>query len=213
MNKWIDILTEREERDTPLLWSWDMTGNMLELSVPAGIKNEITKYRQSVLQVGKIIQRIRNTYPDSGESLSVQLFPNLMDIGLVAVVRAPESNKLKKIDLPKNGKAIQFEDLLEKGKKEFSLDVDKIESKTTELVEDETDSDSLQTFVLSSAVSNPFVWVRTGYFLELIQNFHSDKLTGKVLKTVENIDKPTKQQVISELKKNIIPQALILIQK
>lgn len=212
MEKWIDILTEREDQTIPLLWSWDLSGNILELSVPAGIKNEIDKYRLSVLQVGKIIQRIRNSYPDSSEKPSVQLFPNLMDIGLVAVVRAPETNMLKTSGLSINGKSESFEDLLEKGRKDFSLNMDEI--KLTENLQNsiQTDSGEYRTYLLSCSVSNPFVWVRTGYFLELIQNFYTEKLLNKKLKTIEKIDNTTKQELSSILQKNTIPQALIMIE-
>lgn len=212
MDKWINILTERENQTMPLLWSWDMSGNILELSVPAGVKNEIDSYRQSVLQVGKMIQRIRNSYHGSEEKPTVQLFPNLMDIGLVAVVRAPDSYKPKATELPENGKAKTFNDLLELGKNEFSLDVDQIDLTEKEFADFQIEPGKFRTYLLSSGVSNPFVWVRTGYFLEHIQNFHTGKLMNKELRTIEKINKPAKQAITSRLQKNTIPQALVMIE-
>lgn len=212
MDKWINILTEREDTTRPLLWSWDMSGNILELSVPAGVKNEIDNYRHSVMQVGKIIQRIRNSYPESTEKPSVQLFPNLMDIGLVAVVRAPNTNNPKPNTLLINGEAKSFKELLEKGKRDFSLEAEEVVFSESDLVSLGIQPEKYRTIVLSSAVSNPFVWVRTGYFLELLRNFHTDKMMDKEFLSVEKINKSTKHLISSKLIKNTVPQALILIE-
>lgn len=215
MNVWNKLLRKIEKESDRDCWSSEYSGNILELSVPPAREGKVDEYRKCVIQIGKIIQQIRNEHKSGTPKPAVQLFPNLMDIRLIAVLRPAENGSFNEDSFSEPLYDVSIEEFLKNNTQESSLYADTLDA-GEEILEQLNVSDlpdQFKAFVISSMVNNPFIWVRTGYILEnILAYFRINKPSEKPI-IIDNLNSLLKKNITTRLSDHRIPQAIILISK
>ena len=165
---------------------WDITksGKVLELRVKPTIDREPAKYRLGVIQIGRIISRIKSLSEQSGSQPQIQLFPNLSENRLAATVYWPGFVEGMKTETPKEIRRTQLSDSnVRIIAKNYDLAISPDESLASD---DETTS---AYFVVSTS-NQPFIWLKLGQFIQDLKNQFdaspsSCKLSIDVLNNVE----------------------------
>ena len=76
-------------RDT--YWQISKSGKIMELSVVPDMEQNPREYRLGVIQVGRIIQKIESCTKQGRSKPQIQLFPNLSEKQLAAIVHFSEN--------------------------------------------------------------------------------------------------------------------------
>ena len=215
MNVWNKLIRKIEKESERDCWSSEYSGNILELSVPPTREGKVDEYRKCVIQIGKVIQQIRNEHKSGTPKPAVQLFPNLMDIRLVAVLRPAENDRFTECSFSEPQYDLSIEEFLKNNTRESSVYADTLgaDKEILEQLNVSGSPDQYKTFVISSIVNNPFIWVRTGYILENISAYFRKNKTTEKPEIFDNLNSSLKKNVTSRLADHRVPQAIILLRK
>jgi len=215
MSAWNKLLRKIEQSPDRDFWSLELSGNILELSVPPPRESKVDEYRRSVIKIGKIIQQIRNEQKAGLPKPTVQLFPNLMDIRLIAVLRPAENGRHTEDSFTNQKFDITFEQFIKNNTEESSIFADCIDtdSEILQQLNLKSSPDQYKAFVISSLVNNPFIWVRTGYILENISTYFNRREINIKPEIFDNLSIPLKKIISTRLGDNRVPQAIVLLNK
>lgn len=216
MRAFINILNEKLKETRFGLWSYKISGNVVELNVLPKMESEPNDFRLAVVQIGQVLDRLRHEYSHTVEEPQIQVFPNLMEINLVAVIQFTHSKPNRSSMASKNGHSqekysVTFSTVKELAKnnhfKLHQTDTDLSELDTHEEVD--TDADA---YILWAASNNPFIWLKTGYITEQIQRLKSiDPTAGLEINPIHS------DKVLSAIKEDVdltgSPQAILLFKK
>jgi hypothetical protein len=151
-----------------------VTGNQLELSVSPDPGKERVSYRNAVIQVGQILHKVEQHSKITGVYTHVNTFPSLEESRLIATVRftnepKPKRHQEDKTDLTN---ITPLSDKLKSIAKTYGLTINTsdcsnlkaltAENNTLEKIVDTCE----QCFTITSAYDNPFVWLKTGLYVE-----------------------------------------------
>ncbi|MEX1011927.1 MAG: hypothetical protein WDZ29_07685 [Balneolaceae bacterium] len=193
--KWLHTLlldsgSKRLERD---LWNHRITGNMLEISSVPRFERDPEHYRMAVIRIGQFLQSIDCKAAQEGLQPMIQSFPHLEQPHLVAVVRffssqedtGPEQNRLEVSEPSINDPVLLMRSIAS----HYGLvlqpvpePVHKLDSKrsgypdTMDLFTEKDLSGHNQPLgpvhLLCSMNDNPFIWLKTGFWMERSYSFH-----------------------------------------
>ena len=215
MSAWNKLLRKIEQSPDRDFWSLELSGNILELSVPPPRESKVDEYRRSVIKIGKIIQQIRNEQKAGLPKPTVQLFPNLMDIRLIAVLRPAENGRHTEDSFTNQKFDISFDEFIKNNTEESSIFADTLnpDNEILQHLNINRSSEQYKACVISSLVNNPFIWVRTGYILENILTYFNKKEITDKPEIFENLNIPLKKIITKRLTDNRVPQAIVLLNK
>jgi hypothetical protein len=151
-----------------------VTGNQLELSVSPDPGKERPTYRSAVIQVGQILYKVDQHSKKYGIYTHVNTFPSLEESRLIATVRFTNEPKPKRQQSDKTDSAniTPLSDKLKSIAKAYGLaistsDCNYLKGLTSENNTLETIVDICeQCFAITSPFDNPFVWLKTGLYVE-----------------------------------------------
>lgn len=141
---------------------WDITksGKVLELRVKPSIDQQPGKYRLGVIQIGRIISRIQTLAERSGSQPQIQLFPNLSENQLAAIIFWPGFlEALQKIESEKMHRAPLSDLDLQAVAGHYDLTLT-----PKELLSSDDESNSA--FYVVSKSNQPFIWLKLGQFIQ-----------------------------------------------
>ena len=168
---------------------WDVTksGKVIELRVKPCMDTDPHCYRLGIIQIGRIISRIRSMNSKEGTRPRINLFPNLSETQLAATIFWPEFLKAlpKKID-PSNTNTppvVSDERLLDIAN-QYGLSF--IPALNLDYIEP---VDTHRTFTIVSHSNQPFAWIKVGQFIQELSDLYAQSgadsdLTFEILPAV-----------------------------
>lgn len=141
---------------------WDITksGKVLELRVKPSIDQQPAKYRLGIIQIGRIISRIQSLAEQSGSQPQIQLFPNLSENQLAAVVFWPGFlEAIQRIESEEMHRSPMSDGDIQRiaGHYDLTLSPDDLLS---------SDDESRSAFFVVSKSNQPFIWLKLGQFIQ-----------------------------------------------
>lgn len=157
--------------------TWRISGDILELSTTVAYHRDPDQYRQAVIKAGQLLQALEYYSVINGRNLMVQSFPNLEETRLIAIARLPEDRSLNREDahsllIDDNSIIVILKSVASHHGLFFnpatvnSGSVKDLQKLATGLPETESLSDY---FSLCSTTDNPFIWLKTGQWIELVR--------------------------------------------
>ena len=178
-------------------WQVSKSGKVLEFRVVDDIDTNPEKYRLGIIQIGRIIYKFESFAKSKKSKPQIQLFPNLTENKLAATVYWPDflssAIHLNPDTGPKNNLTLKT---LHSISENYNL---RVKSFDTDIDSDSRPDSGLHTDVgLWSASNQPFIWLKTGQFIEeLMTGF--DLNTGSDRKDIEII---SPVEVLTDKKKS-----------
>ncbi|MEX2585150.1 MAG: hypothetical protein WD315_02075 [Balneolaceae bacterium] len=168
-------VAQQQIHSTGQLWNYRFSGNTLEMMVTPDYTDDPEAYRNGVIQTGRVLQALEGELTGSGRILQIQSFPSLDESRLVAVARlqqtyGPGINGMQaSTDAPPQTKS-----LLKSYASQLSLSYQQLPEEAFKSLETEIEIRSNLAsnpvyFALCSAIDNPFIWLKTGKWIEKVQ--------------------------------------------
>lgn len=149
---------------------WDVTksGKVLELRVRPSIDKAPDNYRLGIIQIGRVISRIQTLAEQSGSQPQIQLFPNLTENQLAAIVFWPGFlESLQRIESEDMHRSPISDMDIQAIAEQYDLTLSPDELLSSD---DETNS----AFYVVSKSNQPFIWLKVGQFIqELTEQFEA----------------------------------------
>ncbi len=189
MNRIKNNLNVKDQITPHDYWQVSRSGKVLELRVTPSIDKNPNHYRLGVIQIGRIIQRIKSLESQSKTEPQIHSFPNLAENQLAATIYWPQLlNTDIHITPQKKGSEPCSPAFLCTLLNKYSLILKKDFPEITLL----QNNQELSRFSLLSHTNQPFVWLKLGQF---IQEFKETASCGHQI-SVKNVklDKPGKSE-------------------
>ncbi|MFU8812323.1 MAG: hypothetical protein ACNA78_05100 [Balneolaceae bacterium] len=171
MKQYLHILYQKKTESGTPLWSFTISGNMVELRTMYTIDSDPENYRQGVIDIGSVLASIRAMCGEAKSRPSIQVFPNMMDSRLVATIRFSRTQpsghpQPKRHPLPNGLPAtLSLRQKLMRLAESYELiftEVNNTHLKPFDLLQ----KPSCTPFFLGSKGDNPFVWLLVGGWAE-----------------------------------------------
>lgn len=171
VKQWIELLKKDEDRLKSNLWSYNISGNVIEFLASPSHEKDREAYRCSVIKIGQVLQALTARINETNVQYHIQSFPNIEKFALIASIRvnhqpAKSATKLPGMD---TSPAVenQFQLLLSMASNN-QLMLDEIPEACHKHYAIHQREDIQKWFVLSSDFDNPFTWLKIGYWNEMI---------------------------------------------
>lgn len=168
LTEWIEMI-KTQKRYRPELWRCTGAGSVVELSVEPSFGRFREEYRISVIHIGMALQAIVSSARKEGVPHHIQSFPNLENSQIVAVLRLSDSirkgvspTEPHSEDLSGKVSAMQ---IMKKTANQLNLAMDYPADITNSSTSEPPDR-----IRLLSQTDNPFTWLKTGYWIEIVAN-------------------------------------------
>jgi len=144
-------------------WQVTISGKVLELRVTPSFDQDPANYRLGVIQIGRIIYRIKSIQEKSSTKPRINLFPNLSENQLAATIFWPQLLKSHVHLSPGRGaqKTISVSNIRELANK-YNMFLKKQPAESMEHQKDE----NKYCYALLTYTNQPFVWLKLGQFIE-----------------------------------------------
>lgn len=168
-------VAHRPNHSTGQLWNYRFSGNTLEMMVTPDYTDDPEAYRKGVIQTGRVLQALESALTGSGRILQIQSFPSLEESRLVAVARLQRTygpgvngNQLASDSPPLT------ESLLKSCASQLSLSYQQLPEEALDILKTGIDirsdlSSNAVFFALCSPIDNPFIWLKTGKWIEIVE--------------------------------------------
>lgn len=173
----IKSITTSADRPDIALWDFRISGNILELSVIPDYNTNPDKYRMGIIQAGQVLYAIERLAVSSGQLAQIQSFPNIEASQLVALVRLHRSYDSFHKTHP-NGLHQDLNTpvitLLKSIASHYGLFFQNQNGKELSRLLDifHTDQKKIESggyfYSLCSTMDNPFLWLKTGQWIERV---------------------------------------------
>jgi hypothetical protein len=159
-------LAQLQRLQAPDLWSYQLSGNVCELTTPFPIHREHERYRNAVIRIGRVVQALIHNLEKEGIEFHLQSFPNLENAKLVASIRITGGAAQNQSQPGEQMPFLSFEEAQQIARKhKLNLcEVSKSHIPKSEIL----DSQEYTWYGLHSRYNNPFTWLQCGYWLESI---------------------------------------------
>lgn len=148
-------------------WQISRSGKVLELRVTSAIDQDPIHYRLGVIQIGRIIYKIKSFESQDKTEPRIQLFPNLAENQLVATIYWPQLLSSDIQIIPQKKKIEPYSDIfLRMLLKKYSLILKKPSRELTPLQKKQ----DRRWFALLSKTNQPFIWLKLGQFIEELKH-------------------------------------------
>lgn len=217
LKSWIEnIRSERKDYGSHY-WKYQLSANFLEISVLPPYQKNRELYRCAVIHIGRALQALTNLMEKKRVQYLIQTFPNLEDSKLVATIRVnPKKNGSSSFPVEELTQASSdtediFE-LMEKKAQIHQLQLEEVLSDISSLLPAGSQNPELRSFVITTNLDNPFTWLKTGYWIEVIhQTLNVKPDTFPPLVTHFCSEKSNLEELTQELNNKKFIQALISV--
>lgn len=199
VKQWIELIKKDEDRLKNDLWSYNISGNVIEfLALPSHGK-EREAYRCSVIKIGQVLQALSVRINKTNVQYHIQSFPNIENFSLIASIRVNHQPVESAAKLPgvDSSPAVenQFQLLLSLASNN-QLMLDEIPESCQKHYAIHQREDIQKWFVLSSDFDNPFTWLKIGYWIEMISQTltFSDVSAVRITTNLYQRDNPPPQK-------------------
>ncbi|MEX0770832.1 MAG: hypothetical protein WD035_08870 [Balneolaceae bacterium] len=181
----LESVINQPDRYNNKLWTYRLSGNMLEIMARPKYNQDPDLYRMAVIRSGQVLQAFYQQARLKNQRTMIQSFPNMEETSLVAVIRLlkpDEGAKSKTSDYFKNEQepeeshpSMNPQTLIaiasHYGMFLHPLCTDSSDLPKQELIFSELSIDlaGRSCFGLCSTSDNPFIWLKTGYWFERIR--------------------------------------------
>ncbi|MCC5914404.1 MAG: hypothetical protein JJU46_08535 [Balneolaceae bacterium] len=165
------------------MWRIQESGTYVEFSVDPAHTKMRESYRSSVLHIGRALQALQNSAQREGIPHHIQSFPNLENSSIIAVLRLSEHIRKSRSDQYQNGSDQPVSgtplETMERVATNLQLKVQKTgpDSPLVKKSEVFQSGQHENLVVLQSKTDNPFTWLNTGYWMEIV----GEKLKGEYI--------------------------------
>lgn len=175
LKTWIENIKKQQDHYECDSWKYNISGNLLELSVlPAYSKNK-EKYRCAVIYIGQVIQALTCEIEKSGYQFHIQSFPSLENPSHVASIRIDKkgnSNFFSKENgyntLPDFDKTTGCVTIMSNIADWLQLKLLDSKPDLFQKISGKNAPEGSKHFALLSEYDNPFTWLKIGYWKEMI---------------------------------------------
>lgn len=191
LRKWIEEIRNKTDLYKIESWKYQISGNVIEISIlPAYLKDK-KKYRCAVISVGRVLKALTCKLEQRDSNFHVQSFPTLENPGVVASIRIDESREL--VQKPASFMSKSFEEkdpeiLLHELAREYQLEIVKIQGSDILERTGLNQEDFNSWFGLFSAHNNPFTWLNIGYWKESFQDDCHNQFPSREYKVIDFCD-------------------------
>lgn len=194
MNAPVNYLQELKRAPYASLWSYRVSGNVIELNVLPSLEKEPHKYRLGIIRIGGVLFQLRNRFKNQ---IIANIFPNFLDNSLPVTIRLTKDSLTSK----KNRENI---DAIEQIYPSLFSGQSLIPSNEMQLPQDIPNNKTVE--VLSTYSENPFIWLQFGNYLEIL--LHKEDLSAA--KKAYIFQSPTEQNTVAaHLDNELYPQAIL----
>lgn len=183
---WIEQIKSKPGHYGADYWKYNLSSNMLELSVQKEYLEHEDEFRKAVISIGKVLQALQLKITDEGYQHHVQTFPNLDDSALIAAVRIQSKSGVKSTSsCPDNtlNEEKQLPLKLESFARANQLVFRKIDPSNLKNVVIPAPDSNFNWYALSANNDNPFIWLRVGYWQEYMSCLEDFLQTGLIVVT------------------------------
>lgn len=186
---WIEQIKNKPDHYGTAYWRYNISGNILELSVQKQFLEHEDEFRKAVINIGKVIQALSQKLTEEGYQHHVQTFPNLDDSTLIAAIRilsksGVKSNTVTSINTKKD--VLVIAEKLERFARSNQLILHKIDSSDLKDVVIPAPDANIYWYALCASHDNPFIWLRVGYWHERMNNL-KDQLQTKLIVVTDTV--------------------------
>jgi len=183
---WIEQIKNKPDHYGVDYWKYNISSNMLELSVQKEYLEQKDEFRKAVISIGKVLQALQHKLTDEGYQHHVQTFPNLDDSALIAAVRILSKSRVKNTsNCPEN--IVEDENLIPENLESFAranqLILHKVDSSDLKDVVIPAPDSNFNWYALCANTDNPFIWLRVGYWQEYMSCIENCLQKGLILVT------------------------------
>jgi len=194
MNALVNYLQELKLAPYASLWSYQVSGNVIELNVLPPLKKDPQNYRLGIIRIGGILFQLRNRFKDQ---ITTNVFPNFLDNSLPVTVRlSKDSSKTKK-----NKESLEA---IEQIYPSLFIRQTLTPSKEMQLPKDIPNNKPVE--VLSTYSENPFIWLQFGNYLEILLHKEEHSTAKKAYIFQYQTEQKT---VAAHLESELYPQAIL----
>lgn len=176
------------------IWSYRLSGNVLEITVPREYTIERENYRAAVITTGQVLKALSIQLEKTGISYHIQTFPSIENPKIIGAIRLDEFENTKTSDSrnkPDSSETLSMQQHIQNMTDEYHLKLTKITK--PELLNSVVDSmtNHSDVYAVTSPLDNPFTWIKVGYWIEtLTHNKTSD--AAYTVDFLNNIPEPRK---------------------
>lgn len=186
LKTWIENIKKQRDHYECDSWKYNISGNLLELSVlPAYSKNN-EKYRCAVIYIGQVIQALTCEIEKSGYQFHIQSFPSLENPSLVASIRIDkkgDSNFFSKENvynkLPDFDNTTECITIMRNLAEWLQLKLLDSKPELFQKISGKEAPEGSNHYTLLSEYDNPFTWLKIGYWKEMIYSDCRNYLNNK----------------------------------
>lgn len=175
LKSWIEHIRQNEEVYGSHYWKYQLSANVLEIFVLQPYLKNRENYRCAVIHIGRVLQALTNLMERSGCQFLIQTFPNLEDSKLIAAVRIQKKRGAEAASESGTTRADTPALLMHIMKKEAikqQLLLEDLPGNPFPGHHSGCPAPVLKSFIITSTVDNPFIWLKTGYWLEMVYQTH-----------------------------------------
>lgn len=172
----IHEVAQRPNHAPGQLWNYRFSGSTLEMMVTPDYTDDPESYRNGVIQTGRVLQALEKELTGSGRILQIQSFPSLDESRLVALARLQRTygSEINGRQAPSDD-PVPPEPLLKRFATQLSLSYQQLPEDAFKALQTRVDfqlpnlTSPTSFFVLCSAIDNPFIWLKTGKWIEKVE--------------------------------------------
>lgn len=215
LKSWIENIRSERKGYGSHYWKYQLSANFLELSVLPSYQKNREHYRCAVIYIGRTLQALTSLMEKKRVQYLIQTFPNLEDSKLVATIRITppkngDSSRPVELLTEANSDIEDVFELMEKKAQIHQLQLEEVPSDISTLLPGSSQSPEMRSFVITTNLDNPFTWLKTGYWIEVIhQTLNSKPDNSPPLVTHFCSDKSNLEELTLELNNKKFIQALV----
>ncbi len=170
INEWIRELRLKDDYSVGEQWKYQVSGNVIEFSVPRAAIYEKEVFRNAVITIGRVLKALSRKIEESNHQFHIQSFSNLENPEIIASIRMDPKNQNRQ-SFPDIQSAKNVDDITSKLRsisKEYQFEL--IQMTETDNLTDQYQEfiEGRECYALVSKFDNPFSWLNLGYLKEAI---------------------------------------------
>ncbi|MEX0993929.1 MAG: hypothetical protein WD599_00280, partial [Balneolaceae bacterium] len=178
----LDKIINQPDRYNIDLWSYRLSGNILEIIAKPKYSQDPDHFRIAVIRSGQVLQSIYHQAMLKNQNAMIQSFPNMEETRLIAVIRLQKADKnmdSKQFDKLKynrdsgNSQSYSSSQILKAVASHQGMFLQPLQTNPSDLSKQEEILSDLSIeladkscFGLCGTSDNPFIWLKTGYWVE-----------------------------------------------
>lgn len=222
----LDKVTHQPNLYNNDLWTFRLSGNILEVIAKPKYSQDPDLYRMAVIRSGQVLQIIHQQAMLNNKKAMIQSFPNLEETSLIAVIRllnsesrynSNQSDHLKNGQEPGETHPSLSLQTLQAVASHFGMFLHPLRTDPSDLPKQEKilsdlsiDLGGHSCFGLCSTGDNPFIWLKTGYWIERNRELTEGNVSSSMPAIYDEIPKEKRSGMCFMFEDCPYVQALVL---